>query len=389
MHRTPAANRFARTAFALVAFALAAGCGAPQSQPAKTTASEVESQPASANSAGEEFGSLRNARVAFERPSGTLTYFAGPLDPEQLDELAKLAPNVRVVAGLSREQALERAAEAHGIEARFAAPEFLSRATNLVWVQAMSAGVDRYMGLAPLVENERIVLTNQRGAHGPAIADHCFAMLLTLTRDLRFFADQQREQKWAREGSGTQPFALEGRTMFVVGLGGIGTEVAERAHGFGMRVIATRRSGSDNPAFVERVGKPEELLAMLPEADVVALCVPLTPETESLFDARAFAALKPGAILINIARGKVVDTQALLEALDSGRLGGACLDVTEPEPLPADHPLWRAKNVVITPHVAADAELTFERTWSLLCENVRRFGAGEPLLNVVDKRAGY
>jgi phosphoglycerate dehydrogenase-like enzyme len=389
MHRTRTARRFAPTALALAAFALATSCGAPQNNPAGSPANKLEPQSAGASSAGEEFGSLRNARVALERPNGTLTYFAGTLDRERLDELATLAPNVRVVAGLSREQALERAVEAHGVDARFATPEFLARATNLVWVQAMSAGVDRYMSLAPLVENERLVLTNQRGAHGPAIADHCFAMLLTLTRDLRFFADQQREQKWAREGSGKQPFALEGRTMFVVGLGGIGTEVAERAHGFGMRVIATRRSGSDNPAFVERVGKPDEMLAMLPEADVVALCVPLTPETEGLFDARAFAALKPGAILINIARGKVVDTQALLEALDSGRLGGACLDVTDPEPLPDKHPLWRAQNVVITPHVAADAELTVERTWSLLRENVRRFGAGEPLLNVVDKRAGY
>ncbi len=389
MQRTRTANRFAPTALALAALALIASCATPQSQPSSSTANKLAPEPSGAPSAGEEFGSLRNARVAFERPTGALTYFAGPLDPAQLDELAKLAPNVRVVAGLSREQALERAGEAHGIEARFATPEFLSRAPNLVWVQAMSAGVDRYMGVAALVENERIVLTNQRGAHGPAIADHCFAMLLTLTRDLRFFADRQREQKWAREGSGKQPFALEGRTMFVVGLGGIGAEVAERAHGFGMRVIATRRSGSDNPAFVERVGKPDEMLAMLPEADVVTLCVPLTSETEKLFDARAFAALKPGAILINIARGKVVDTQALLEALESGRLGGACLDVTDPEPLPDEHPLWSAENVVITPHVAADAELTFERTWSLFRENVRRFGAGEPLLNVVDKRAGY
>lgn len=340
-------------------------------------------------SPSEELGSLRNARVAIERSTAELTLFAAELEAAELDELAKLAPNVRVVAGLSRAQALERAAEAHAIDARYATAEFLARAPNVRWVQSMSAGVDRYMQVKPLIDNDAIVLTNMRGAYGPAIADHVFAMLLSLTRGLRFYAERQAESSWTRAGDQVQPFALEGRTMLVVGLGGIGTEVADRAHGFGMRVLATRRSDSASPAYVERVGKPEELLQLLPSADVVALCVPLTPETERMFDASAFAAMKPEAILINIARGKVVDTDAMLAALDSGRLGGACLDVTDPEPLPAEHPLWKAKNVLITPHVAANAELSEERSWAVLRENVRRFGAGEPLLNVVDKKAGY
>lgn len=331
---------------------------------------------------------LRNARVAIEQPAGELTYFAGELSTAKLEELSRVAPNVRVVAGLSREQALARAAEAHGIDARFANQEFLERATNVRWVQALSAGVDRYMGIEAL-EDERIVLTNMRGAHGPAIADHSFAMLLTLTRNLRVYAERQTRGEWKRGGAEQPATALAGRTMLVVGLGGIGSEIAARAHGFGMRVIATRRTSGERPSYVERVGRPEDMLELLGEADVVAVCVPLTSETERLFDARAFAALKPGAILINIARGKVVDTDALLAALESGRLGGACLDVTDPEPLPADHALWRAKNVLITPHVAADAQLTDERSWELLRDNLRRFGAGEPLLNVVDKQAGY
>ncbi len=334
-------------------------------------------------------GSLRNARVAIERPTSKLTMFVGELTAAQREELASLAPNVALVAGLTRPQALERAAEAHAIEARYATREFLEAATNLRWVQASSAGVDRYLALSELIEQRGVVLTNMQGAYGPAIADHVFAMVLSLSRDLRFYAEQQAQAQWTRSSPDGQPFALEGLTMLVVGLGGIGTDVAERAHGFGMRVIATRRSDSGGPAFVERVGKPDELLSMLPQADVVAICVPLTPETERLFDARAFAAMKPGAIVVNIARGKVVDTQALLEALESGRLRGACLDVTEPEPLPADHPLWRAKGVLITPHVAASAKLSEERAWQLLRENVRRFGAGEPLYNVVDLKAGY
>lgn len=339
--------------------------------------------------AEDSLGSLRHARVAIERPTAKLTMFLGELTDAQREELTKLAPNVDLVSGLSRAQALERAGEAQAIDARFATREFIDAAPQLRWIQALSAGVDRYLPLAEQLEQRGIVMTNMQGAYGPAIADHVFAMVLSLSRDLRFYSEQQSKAQWTRGKPDGQPFALEGLTMLVVGLGGIGTDVAERAHGFGMRVIATRRSGSEGPNFVERVGKPDELLQLLPQADVVAICVPLTSETERLFDARAFAAMKPGAILVNIARGKVVDTQALLEALESGRLRGACLDVTEPEPLPADHPLWRTEGVLITPHVAADSKLSEERAWELLRENVRRFGAGEPLYNVVDLKAGY
>jgi phosphoglycerate dehydrogenase-like enzyme len=251
--------------------------------------------------------------------------------------------------------------------------------------------VDHLMGVGPLVGNDRIVLSNSRAVHGPAIADHAMAMLLSLTRNLRVYAENQAAGRWARGDvdAGTRPMALQGRTMLVVGIGGIGSEIAQRAHGFGMRVIATRRSDAPAPEYVERVGHAGDLLAMLPEADVVAVCVPLTKETERLFGKEAFGAMKQGSYLINIARGRVVETEALVEALRSGRLGGACLDVTDPEPLPGDHPLWRMPNVVITPHVAAGGELTEQRSRALLRENLRRFGAGEPLLNVVDKRTGY
>lgn len=155
-----------------------------------------------------------------------------------------------------------------------------------------------------------------------------------------------------------------------------------------MRVIATRRSDGSKPEYFDRVGLPPKLLGMLPEADVVTIAVPLTPETEHLFNEKAFAAMKSGSYRINNARGKVVDTQALLDALASGKLAGACLDVTYPEPLPIDHPLKGFGNVVVTPHVAANSELTYQRSAALLKENVRGFGAREPLLNVVDRQAG-
>jgi len=338
-----------------------------------------------------ELGSLRNARVAVATQGGTrqLTFLAGELDSAELAELERAAPNVRVVGGLSRQEALARAGEADGVDARLLTPEFLAAAPKLTWVQAMSAGVDRYVAMPGLAERPQVVLSNLRGVHGPAIADHVFGMLLELTRELRFHAGNQARGAWVREGSGRRPVALQGRTLLVVGLGGIGTEVARRGKGFGMEVLATRRTEAPRPEFVDRVGRPEELLALLPEADVVVIAVPLTAETEGLFGRAAFAAMKPGSWLVNIARGRVVETPALLEALDTGRLAGACLDVTDPEPLPPGHPLWARSNVVITPHVASDAELTDERSRRLLRENLRRFGAGEPLLNVVDLRAGY
>lgn len=339
-----------------------------------------------------ELGSLRHARAALPAPAPDRpwTYFARSMSAEELAALAREAPGVHVVSGLTREQALARAVEAHGIDGFYATSEFITRAENLAWVQAMSAGVDGYLGTAALMENEDIVLTNLQGVSGPAIADHVFGMLLTLSRQLRFYAREQEASRWTRGCSaGGSAFALQGKTLLVVGLGGIGTEIARRGDGFGMRVTATRRSDAPGPAYLARLGRSEDLLAMLPEADVVAIAVPLTAETQGLFDAAAFAAMRPGAILINIARGKVVDTAALLDALRSGQLGGACLDVTDPEPLPPDHPLWREPSVFITPHVASDAELTGERVTALLRENLRRFGAGEPLFNVVDKLAGY
>ncbi|MGD7653665.1 MAG: D-2-hydroxyacid dehydrogenase [Verrucomicrobiales bacterium] len=339
----------------------------------------------------EELGSLRNARVAVPMDEGKteLTYFAGSMSEEEIAEIAGIAPNLKIVAGLSREEALERAHEAHGVDARYANEAFLKKAENLAWVQAPSAGVDRYLGIGPLMENDAIVLTNNRAVHGPAIADHSMAMLLSLTRNLPFYAGSQAKGKWARGEAPTKGVALEGKTMLVVGIGGIGSEIAKRAHGFGMRVIGTRRSDRPSPEYIEKVGKPDELLAMLPEADVVALAVPLTPETKGLLDAEAFAAMKKGSYLINIARGKVVDTQAMMAALESGTLAGACLDVMDPEPLPKDHPLWKMSNVIITPHVASRSEVTDQRRAALYRENMRRFGAGEPLLNVVDKQAGY
>ncbi|HVS17774.1 MAG TPA: D-2-hydroxyacid dehydrogenase, partial [Planctomycetota bacterium] len=332
-------------------------------------------------------GSPEGARAALETDGGTrsLVFLSGRMDAEDLAELAALAPNVRVLSGLSAEEAMARADEVHGADARYATPEFLAAARELRWLQSLSAGVEHYLAVEGLEARPEIVLTNMAGVHGPAIADHVFALLLVLTRDLRGVLDSARGSNWEVPAGPIAPGTLEGRTLYVAGLGGIGNEVARRGHGFGMRVVATQRTPDARPAWVDELGSPDEHLRFLERADVVAICLPLTDSTRGLFDERAFESMRPGAILINVGRGAIVDTDTLLAALESGRLAGAGLDVTDPEPLPADHPLWDLPQVVITPHNASRAELTGTRRWALMRENLRRFGAGEPLLNVVDR----
>ena len=355
-----------KIAFQLLALCSLAALGAC----AQRTAAHAQVAPAE-QSAPELPGSTDGSRVALDTRGGELgvKFLIGRAGAEDLQALQAVAPNVEVVAGLSAAEALERAAEFEGADARYATPEFLAAASGLRWLQSMSAGVDRYVGVAGLAERPEIVLTNMAGIHGPAIADHAFALLLALTRDLRPVLDSARGPSWRVAEGPLAPSALQGRTLFVVGLGGIGNEVARRGHGFGMRVVATRRTASPAPAWVDELGTSQAFERFLPQADVIAICLPLTDETRDLFDAAAFARVKPGAILINVGRGAIVDTDALLVALESGRLAGACLDVTNPEPLPSDHPLWALPQVIITPHSSSQAVLTGERSDALLSES--------------------
>lgn len=322
--------------------------------------------------------------------SGTLTYLAASLDEAQLAELQALAPNVTFLVGLSEEEALARASEIDAVDAHMLDQTFLSAATQLRWVQSWSAGVDRYLEIPGLRGNDDIVLTNMQGVHGPAIAEHVMASLLALTRKLPELGAAQREGRWDRTAA-TGATTLSGRTMFVVGMGGIGSQIARRAHAFDMRVLATVRNPEKKkkPAYVAEMGGAEDLDRFLAKADVVAVALPLTKETEGLFDAARFSLMPEGSWFINIGRGPIVDTDALVAALKSGHLAGAALDVTDPEPLPANHPLWSLDNVIVTPHVASRAELTGERRWEIIKENIRRFAAGEELVNIVDKKVGY
>jgi len=335
-------------------------------------------------------GATESQVVVLDTQGGTLplVYLAGRLSEDELAVLAELAPNVEILVGLSEEEALAQAYRIQGADAHVLSDEFLALADHLVWAQSWSAGVAGYLEMEGLKNNDRIVLTNMKGVHGPAIAEHVFAMLLSMTRDLDAFRKAQENAEWDRD-AGTGMTTLSGRTMLVVGMGGIGSQIARRAKGFDMRVLATVRTERPAPPYCDELGTAEDLDRFLPEADVVAVALPLTEETTDLFDAEKFALMKPGSYFINVGRGQVVVTDDLLAALDSGHLAGAGLDVTEPEPLPADHPLWQSDRVIITPHVSSFADLTRERRWDVFQENIRRFGAGEPLLNVVDKQLGY
>ena len=330
-------------------------------------------------------------QVAIETDGGTkaLIFLGGNLNEEDLTSLQREAPNLTIITPSSSSDALRHASKAHGMDARYATAEMIRSAPNLVWVQSSSSGVERYLRVKELRESDTIVMTNMQGVHGATIAEHAFAMLLTLTRNMRYYTHPEQKGQWRRGQTDTPPIALHGRTLLVVGLGGIGSKVAEIGNGLGMRVLATRRSKTPPPEYVDYQGTPDELMELLPQADVVALCVPLTDQTRGMIGPAQLAAMKEGSYLINVGRGPVVVTDALVAALEDGHLAGACLDVTDPEPLPSGHPLWAMENVVITPHVSGRSELT-SRIWKeTYLENLRRFAAGEPLRNVVDKDAGY
>jgi phosphoglycerate dehydrogenase-like enzyme len=340
-------------------------------------------------------GSERGARAAIDpaelerlRAAGErLVFLAGSWSPAQLAEARALAPEVELISGLDRKSALAHAARAQGVEAQLLSSEFLAQASRLRWVQALSAGVEHTLAVPGLADRRELVLTNSKGVHGPVIAEHVFALLLAHVRRLEGHRRDQARGDWNEEEAGHH--SLAGSTLLIAGLGGIGEQVALRAKAFDMRVLATVRTPRERPACVDRLETGERLDSLLPEADFLVICLPLTPETEGLFDARRLGLLPRGAFLVNIARGALVDTEALTEALRSGQLSGAGLDVTEPEPLPPGHPLWSLSGVILTPHVAGSAELTFERRWALQKENLRRFAHGEALLNVVDPAAGY
>ncbi|MDD7973080.1 D-2-hydroxyacid dehydrogenase [Roseinatronobacter alkalisoli] len=250
-----------------------------------------------------------------------------------------------------------------------------SKALRLEWIQLTSAGHD---ALARFGVPDRVALTNNGGGFDKPVAEHAMALLLGLSHSLPAALDRTALPRWDRARA--QPaFCLDGRCLAIIGLGGIGREVAHRARAFGMSVIGVTRSGRPDPAAHE-VAPATKLHEVLSRADAVVLCAPLTPDTLHLLNAQSLAACRRGALVVNVGRGKLIDTDALMDALASGQIGGAALDVTDPEPLPDDHPLWMKQNVVITPHVApAGCPLAVQSIAEHIRKNALRFAGNLPL----------
>jgi phosphoglycerate dehydrogenase-like enzyme len=256
------------------------------------------------------------------------------------------------------------------------------RARRLRLIQMVGAGVDSVLPAEDLAAAVR--LANARGVHEPEMSEFALSLVLALAKRIPRALEQKQRRQW-------QPFGthrLVGRTAAILGLGVIGRGIAARCKALGMRVIGTRRSGEPLDG-VDAVYAPGETRRVLAEADVVVVVLPLTPETRGLIDADAFEAMKPRALLVDVARGGIVDEEALLQALASGKLGGAALDVFEEEPLPASSPLWDAPNLILTPHVAGLSREYMTRLGEIFLENVRRLESGGDLLNEIDRTRGY
>lgn len=310
---------------------------------------------------------------------------------ELLESVEKVSDGIEIVTVTGQDFTGEKVAilgEAEVILG-ICSPQLIRVAKNLRWLQHFGTGVDRCL-LSPEAQDADFILTNAQHTAGPPIAEHVIAMLMMLTRNLQYFHHLQQEQTWQRPPDTPSPMIeIGGKTMLVAGLGGIGTEVARRAAALGMRVIATRRSGREGPDFVDYVGLSDELLELAAQADVIVNALPLTRETTGIFGREFFSALKQGAYFISIGRGKSTDTAELIAALKSGRLAGAGLDVTDPEPLTKGHELWTLPNVIITPHISYMTDRGFERNRLVITENLRRYINGERMLNVVDIDRGY
>jgi phosphoglycerate dehydrogenase-like enzyme/glyoxylase-like metal-dependent hydrolase (beta-lactamase superfamily II) len=316
------------------------------------------------------------------------------LMPARLAELKRVAPDVEFVPAKNAEEAANLAEDADAIVG-YCTPEIVRNAKKLRWIQIAHAGVEK--DLSPEVVQSKVVVTNMQRLFAPHVADQGFALLLGLTRGLVQAVHGQDSSAgtlhprwdWLKQGK-QKPEELHGKTMLVIGLGGVGTEVARRANAFGMRVMAIDpKENLAKPEFVFSLDKPGMLMKLLTQADVVFLACPLTKETAGLMGPYQFEAMKKSAYFINVSRGGVVQTKSLVDALQKNQIAGAGLDVTDPEPLPDDHPLWKLHNVIVTPHIGGASEDGQERQWRLYRENIRRFVAGEKLLCVVDKAKGY
>lgn len=267
--------------------------------------------------------------------------------------------------------------------------EAFAQAGRLRWIQSPSSGVNHYLAIPALAESE-VLLTSASGTHAACLAESTFAMILAFTRGVRDAIHYQAKHEWANRAIRPKLVELTGSTMGIVGLGRVGCALAERASAFGMRVIAVDLYTGHRPACVSELSHVDRLEELLRSSDYVVVTVPYTAETEGLIGTEELAKMKPSAMIVGISRGGIIDQEALGQALRDGRLAAGALDVTRPEPLPAESELWDLDNLLIMPHVAGGTQYEGEHVLEILAENLERFLRGDlPLRNQVDKARGF
>jgi phosphoglycerate dehydrogenase-like enzyme len=306
---------------------------------------------------------------------------APDVDPSWQQKIQQAIPGVVVKAFSNPAEAQDEIVDADAAYGTVP-PDLFGRATKLRWICAARAGLGGAWFYDELV-NSDVVVTNMRGSYNEHLAAHAVAFLLAFARRFEHYLPQKR---WQR---GPKMVDLPAQTVLIVGVGGAGAEAAKLCAALGMHVLGSDPRVTDLPPGMAELSPPARLEERLGEADFVIVTTPETPDTVGMFNARLFARMKQGAYFINIARGRCVVTHDLIAALKSGHLAGAGLDVADPEPLPDDSPLWRMPNVLITPHVAIYGTPYRDKWEAILIENCRRFAAGQPLLNVVDKVNWY
>ena len=312
------------------------------------------------------------------------------LPPDIISRVSRVAPSFELwtSAQLERDPSGYRDAEI-ALVTGWLEQSQLREANALRWVQTVGAGVERLL-TPEIIARRDLVVTNASGIHAQPIAEHAFGFLLMFTRNLHLAAARQAQGEWQSQEYRETLRTLHGKTLGVLGLGAIGRRIAEIGAAFGLRVIgAKRRPAQQGSAHVAEVYGPGELGSFLARSELLVNLLPLTPETRGLLGERELALLPAGAFVVNLGRGATIDTEALVAALRSGHLAGAGLDVTDPEPLPRDHPLWTLPNVIIPPHYSGAQPGYFRQLGELFIDNLGRYVRGEPLLNVVDKQAGY
>ena len=317
----------------------------------------------------------------------TLKIVTSGQTPQVIEDWQSASPKVRIV-NVPKAAVNKELVDADAYLGEIT-PEQVRLAKKLRWVQLLSAGVEKVLHISGGndLRDSNIILTNNQIVQGPEIADHAMAMLLALARGLpKFFANRQTETWNPTPYPGIE---LNGKTAVVIGVGGIGTQISVRAWAHGMKVIGVDPEDIPFTPFISKVVKPDQLNDVLPEADVVFISAPHTEKSHKMMGPQQFEMMKKGSYFIAVSRGGIYDLPSLVKALDSQKLAGAGVDVTDPEPLPAGNSLWKFENAIITPHIAGRSDKDRARMLGTVKANIVRFADGKPMINVVDKLKGY